>query len=569
MNFYITVNNKEIEAVKGETILQTLRRSGISIPTLCNMDGFSPTGACRLCVVEVAGIPDLVPACSHQVEEWMDVQTHTPRVIKARKMIVELLLSGHPDDCLYCERNGHCELQNLAFELNIRERKHSGKKGHKVKDLSSPAIVRDPSKCILCGRCVRICEEVMACSALEFSNKGNTSGITTTCAFNLNDSSCITCGQCILVCPTSALYEKKHLAELQAALGKTDYWPIALVDPVASITLAEKYGNKNLRQAAKQLNAMLKKCGFKEIYDYSSVQDLYIQLVADEIIAGDTPTLFSANCPAWVKYAEQNYHHILPWLSKVKSPQQLTGAIINKHPELFHSSDKTIRKPFLVSISPCTARKFEAQRKEFCQLPYAEVDLVITTRALEQFINLNGLNTTQIEAEEFSKPFHTSSHHGEMAGLSGGTMEAVAAAVYHKLTQGKELTVEKSKKRTNTHNIKEIEFSVNKKKYKFAAVSGIADALAFLDIVIQSPENYTFVEMMACPNGCVNGGGSPIDPHAKRFKNRQKQLAGLSAKNALTACYRNRTIDEIIAMIALNEGEAQTLTTQYYPRTTL
>ncbi|MFO7723280.1 MAG: [Fe-Fe] hydrogenase large subunit C-terminal domain-containing protein, partial [Bacteroidales bacterium] len=463
MNFFITVNNREIEAVKGETVLQALRRAGISVPTLCNMEGFTPTGACRLCMVEVTGKSDLVPACSYPVEEWMEVQTHTPKVIKARKMIVELLLSGHPDDCLYCERNCHCELQDLAFELNIRERKHSGKKISKVKDLSSPAIIRDPAKCILCGRCVRICEEVMGCSTFEFSGKGNLSGITTTYGQPLNSSSCITCGQCVMVCPTGALYEKKNLAELQLALTDPARYPVAILDPVVSLTILEMNGNRNYRQGARQLIAILKRCGFREVLDFAAAHDFYAKQVAREIIDRGG-MIFSSNCPAWVKYAEQYLPDILPALSKVKSPSQLGGTIF-KHLYQQKSKSGADPIPYVVSLTPCTARKFEARRKEFTDLSSNEVDAVITTRALEQLINLNGLDFGQVEAEDFSKPFNTASLHGELAGIAGGTMEAVASAVYHELTGGKDLVDQKLKKARIGKSFREIEFTVDRKVY--------------------------------------------------------------------------------------------------------
>lgn len=567
MNFYITVNNREIEAIKGETVLQALRRAGISVPTLCNMDGFTPTGACRLCMVEVAGKSDLMPACSCQVEEWMDVQTHTPRVIKARRTIVELLLSGHPDDCLYCERNCHCELQTLAFELNVRERKHSGKKINKIKDLSSPAIIRDPAKCILCGRCVRICEEVMACSTFEFSGKGNSSGITTTYNRGLNSSSCITCGQCVMACPTSALYEKKNIAELQIMLDNKNMFPVAVVDPVVSVTIADLNGNRNLRQAARQLNAVLKKCGFRELYDFSALQDLYVRKVAEEILNKKDNTLLSSNCPAWVKFAEQQMQEHLDKISAVMSPSQLAGTILKKLHSIRHKASPDQPQPFVVSITPCTARKFEAQRKEFNRLPAPDVDLAITTRTLEQIIRLNGLNIDQIETEEFSKPFSTASLHGELAGIAGGTMEAVASSLYHLLTDGKDLLDQKAKKNRVFKGVRELEFTVNKKRYRFAAVSGMAEAKKFLDEALKKTGSYCFIEVMACPAGCVNGGGQPITGDSQRFRQRQKQIIELADKNALTTAWRNRTTDEIMASLKINIDEFNELiSTKYSPR---
>jgi NADH-quinone oxidoreductase subunit G/NADP-reducing hydrogenase subunit HndD len=552
MNFFITVNNREIEAMKGETVLQALRRAGISVPTLCNMEGFTPTGACRLCMVEVAGREDLVPACSCPVEEWMDVQTHTPRVIKARKMIVELLLSGHPDDCLYCERNCHCELQDLAFELNIRERKHSGKKINKIKDLSSPAIIRDPAKCILCGRCVRVCEEVMGCTTLEFSGKGNASGITTTCNRSMNNSTCIACGQCVMVCPTSALYEKKGMAELQLALGNPGLYPVAVVDPVVTITLAEINGNRNVRQAARQLNSVLKRCGFREVYDYAALQDLYVLKSSELVLGSPGTTWLSSNCPSFVKFAEQQLHDLLPSVAPLRSPSQMAGVLIRKVMEKQTQGKQDAARPFVVSITPCTARKYEAVRKEFTQLPASEVDMAITTRTLEQLIRLNGLVLNTAETEEFSRPFHTSSLHGELGGMAGGTMEAVAATVYHTLTGSKELIDPKIKKGRVTKGVREITFTHQKKEYRFASVSGMAEAHRFLTEMQRAPGACCYIEVMACPGGCVNGGGQPITKSTTDYRPRQKQLLEMAEKNALTASYRNRTLDDMLSAAGLD-----------------
>jgi len=569
MNFYITVNNRQIEAIKGETVLQTLKRSGISVPTLCNMEGFTPTGACRLCMVEVKGKDDLVPACSYQVEEWMEVHTHTTRVTQARRLIVELLLSGHPDDCLYCERNCHCELQTLAYELNVRERKHSGKRVHKNKDLSSPAIIRDPAKCVLCGRCVRVCEEIIGCSTLEFSGKGNRSGITTTCNRNLNNSTCIACGQCVLVCPTSALYEKKYLAELQKGLNDPNRYAVAVVDPVVSLTLAEVFGYRNMRQAARQLNAVLKRVGFQEVYDFSALHDLYILETAKLLTQGRSETMLSSNCPAWVKFCEQKMHHLVGALSPLKSPSQIAGTLIKKilFPSENGSGDK---KAFVAGISPCTARKLEAKRKEYNKLPAPEMDMVMTTRSLEQFIRLHGFDMSQPESEEFNTPFNTASGQGELHGIAGGTMEAVAATTYHILTDGKELDRALLRKIRNTKKVKEISFTIKKRTYRFAAVSGMAEAEQFLLSEPVQQGQYAFIEVMACPGGCVNGGGQPIGDDHQLWRQRQKQLWEMADKNALNTAYSNRSIANAISDAGLNDEQLSTLIrTTYYTRNNL
>ncbi|HPK04700.1 MAG TPA: 2Fe-2S iron-sulfur cluster-binding protein, partial [Bacteroidales bacterium] len=259
MFFDIEVNNKIIKARQGETILQALSRNGIKVPTLCYMEDFTPTGACRMCVVEVEGMNDLAPACSHPVEEWMKIRTHSPMVVKARKTNLELLLANHPDDCLYCVRNGNCELQKLAAELDVKERRLVGKRNKYKTDPSSPSIVYEPEKCILCGRCVRICEEVIGVSTLEFVRRGDSTSVSTANEKPLNLSNCITCGQCIMVCPASAFYEKTHLPELQESLHNPKLHTVIHYSPAISVTLAEEFGLKAGKDISGLLNAALRK----------------------------------------------------------------------------------------------------------------------------------------------------------------------------------------------------------------------------------------------------------------------------------------------------------------------
>ena len=265
MIFDIEVNNKIIKAKKGETILSALSRNGIKVPTLCYMDELVPTGACRICAVEVEGQDNLVPSCAQPVEEWMRIKTHSPKVIKARKTIVELLLSNHPDDCLYCERNGNCELQKLAVELNVLERRITGQKGKQKADRSGSSMVRDPKKCILCGRCVRVCEEIIGVSAIDFIKRGNHCEITTSFQKGINLSSCINCGQCIMSCPTGALYERDHLPEIIDSLNNPTKHVIIQYSPTISVTLAEEFGVKAGKDINGMVNAALRKIGFNKV----------------------------------------------------------------------------------------------------------------------------------------------------------------------------------------------------------------------------------------------------------------------------------------------------------------
>jgi len=332
MLFTIQVNNKKIKAEKGETILSALNRNGIIIPTLCRMKEFTPTGACRMCVVEVEGRDRLVTACSQPVEEWMKIKTHSPRVITARKTIVELLLSNHPDDCLYCDRNLNCELQRLSEELNIRERRIRGRKIKPRLDQSSPAIIRELSKCILCGRCVRVCEEVITATTLDFINKGKETHVGAAMDRDFNFSSCIHCGQCVLVCPTGALHEKHNITEVQEYLNKPEIVKVIQYSSMVVYGIAEELGMRYTRDFDKILNAILRKIGFDKVYKTGFGTDVCLSEITDQLSArienkSESPLYISA-CPAWVKYAEQFIPSLLPQLSTVKSPQQITGVLI-------------------------------------------------------------------------------------------------------------------------------------------------------------------------------------------------------------------------------------------------
>jgi len=367
MVFNIEVNNKIIKARRGDTILETLRRNGITVPVLCNMEGFTPTGACRICVVEVEGRNDLVPSCSQPVEEWMKIHTHSPRVINARRTIVEMLLSSHPDDCLYCIRNGNCELQDLAQELGIRERKLPVVKRQVKKDPSSSSVHRDPAKCILCGRCVRVCKDRIGVSTFDFIGKGMKTTVGPTFNNRLNVSNCINCGQCIMVCPTGALHEKDNIAQVQSALQDPEKHVVVQISPTVSVSLAEEFNIRTGKELDGLLVAILRKMGFDRIFKTAFAADIMLLRVVDELAdrleRNERLPMFSSDCPAFVKFMEQSHPDLLPHLSVSKSPQQIMGSLIKHH----YARDQKVKGEKIVSVSlmPCTAKKFEAQREEF------------------------------------------------------------------------------------------------------------------------------------------------------------------------------------------------------------
>jgi iron-only hydrogenase group A len=540
MVFNIEVNNRLIQARKGETILSALQRNGIQLPTLCNMKDFTPTGACRMCVVEIEGREKLTPSCSFPVEDWMKIRTHSPRVLKARKTIVELLLSNHPDDCLYCERNGNCELQTLAEDLNIRERRIPGKKSSFKIDKSSSGIIRDAAKCILCGRCVRVCEESQAVACLDFTNRGSELIIATAMAKPLNFSNCICCGQCVMVCPTGALTEKIQFEEISNALHDPERILIAQYSPTISVSLAEEFGLKVGKDINGIINAALRKIGFKKVYESSFAADVNVLEMAEEFLRrkekGEKLPLITGDCPAWVKYAEQFTPDLLPYITTVKSPQQITGALIKTW-----VSEKEKINPaniFSVSIMPCTAKKFEGQRMEMTRKGISDINTVLTTRELARLIRLHGVDINHIDPEPSDDPMGGFSSSGKLFGVSGGVMESLLRTVYYKST-GKELGESKLPKLRSFKPVREVQLKLAKTEIKVVAVSGISNAIRILEEVRTKKKQYDIIEIMACPGGCVAGGGQPIRPGENAVRNRIKTLYESDNRESIKAAHKN------------------------------
>ena len=546
MQFNIEVNNRLIEVRKGETILSALYRNGIKVPTLCNMKDLSPTGACRVCVVEVEGKENLVTSCSYPVEESMKIKTHSPRVVKARKTLVELLLSNHPDDCLYCERNGCCELQDLAIDLNIRERRISGKKSRHKLDLSSPSIVRDPAKCILCGRCVRVCDEIQSVSTLDFLNRGSKTIIGTAMARDLNFSSCINCGRCVMVCPTGALHEHGYLDEVLDSLNNSALQVVVQYGPAVTVSLAEEFGIKAGKDINGVINAALRKIGFAQIFDTAFGADLAVmetvEVIMQKLENGDGFPVISSCCPAWVKYAEQFYPDILPYLSTCKSPQQMLGSIIKS----YYAPQNNINPNsiYSVAIMPCLAKKFEAQREEMTHKAISDVDVVITTRELSRLIKMYGIDIQNIDPQTADSPFGIRSSAGKLFGTSGGTTEAILRTLHYRMT-GKELNSLKLHDLRSVSGIKEIPVKIGGKDIKVVLANGITGIDKLVEGILNKTIDAHFVEIMACPGGCVNGGGQPFKSGDKDVKARARSLYEIDEVDTIKASHKNPLINEL------------------------
>lgn len=546
MSVFVEVNNKKIEANQGETILELLRRNGINVPTLCHMKDLFPTGSCRMCVVECEGSRNLIPSCSQPVADGMKIQTHSSRVVHARKTIVELLLSNHPDDCLYCERNGNCELQGLSEDLNVRERRITGDKNKYQMDVSSCSIVRDPAKCILCGRCVRVCEEVMGVSAIDFVGRGNQTFVDTPFSKGLNLSTCVNCGQCIMACPTGALKEKNAQAELKTALNDPDVFTVVQYAPSITVSLAEEFGLEPGRDVIGLMNAALRKIGFNAVFDTSFSADLTIMEESAELLDrvknGGTLPMFTSCCPAWIKYVEQFYPDMLGHLSSCKSPQQMMGAVIKS----YYAQQENINPQdiYSVSIMPCTAKKFENQREEMAKDELIDVDVAITTRELVRMIRLFGIDLKKMEPELADSPLGSRSSAGKIFGASGGVMEAAIRTAHYQLT-GKEMVQFKVPEVRGFEGRKEAKLNIDGIEVGVAVVSGLGNAKSLVEEIRNGRDDIHFIEVMTCPGGCINGGGQPINVEEENLKARAASLYDIDEVESIKASHKNPYIIEL------------------------
>lgn len=542
----IEINNRQVKAQNGEYILNVLKREGIRVPTLCHLPDLFPSGACRLCVVEVEGVPGLVPSCAFPVSEGMKIKTHSPRAIRARKTIVELLCANHPDDCLYCVRNGNCELQRLAEELGVRERRYSGARNEYKIDTSSPSIVRDPSKCILCGKCVRVCEEIQGVSAIDFIGRGSRAYIGTAFDEGLNISSCINCGQCITVCPTGALREQSNLKEVVDALNDPQKIVIVQHAPSISVTLGEEFQLKPGTDVIGIMNAALRRLGFERVFDTAFSADLTIMEEAAELIhrlknGGRLPMMTSCS-PGWIKFVEEFYPDFIENLSTCRSPQQMLGAVIKS----YYAEKQQIDPAhiFNVAIMPCTAKKFEAERPELSRNGRPDIDAVLTTRELARLIRMRGLDLRELEPEGADTPFGERSSAGKLFGVSGGVMEAAIRTAHYYLT-GSDLPLAKIQELRGLSGIKEMQVQIGDYKLGVAAVSGLANARKLLEQIKNGRKDLHFIEVMTCPGGCIAGGGQPFTTNQEILKARMKALYEIDRDALVRTAHGNRYIQRL------------------------
>ena len=545
------INGINIEVEEGTTILEAAKKVNINLPTLCNMhmvDGKTRNckSTCRVCVVEVEGMGKLVPSCDTEIKEGMSVKTNSLRAVKARRTIVELLLSNHPMDCLKCEKNNNCELQKLASDLGIDETAYAGERSHFAIDVSD-GFVRDREKCILCRRCVTVCNEIQKVNAITVADRGFGSNITTFCNDSIKETKCTYCGQCVAVCPTGALREKSDYKKVWEILDDNKY-SLVQIAPSVRYALAEEFGLEAGELSTGKIVAALKLLGFDAVFDTNFAADLTIMEEANEFIErftkGENLPLITSCCPAWIKYAEDNYYDKLDLISSCKSPQQMFGAISKNYlPQKLGLKKEDVA---VVSIMPCVAKKHEAKRDEMKDIDnIKDVDLVITTRELAKLIRESRIDIVNLEDRDFDNPLGFSSGAGTIFGSSGGVMEAALRTAYEWAT-GKNLDKIDFEVVRGLDGVKEAKIELDGKEINIAVVSSLGNAKKIMDEIDEGKSKYHFIEIMACPGGCIDGGGQPyIKSNRDILKKRMKAMYKDDREKVIRKSHENPMIKEL------------------------
>jgi len=531
----LNIDGKDVEIEKGSTVLQAARKANIEIPTLCFLKDINQAGDCRMCIVDIEGRRGFVPSCITQVEEGMVVKTDTPAVNESRRIMLDLILSTHNRDCLTCTRNGNCELQTLAEKFGVTNVEYEGEKIAQTVDSLSPSIVRDTSKCIMCKRCVATCKNIQGISAIGVAGRGFESRITTTNDSSLNDVNCTFCGQCINACPVAALREKDETQYVWRKLREEGTYTIVQTAPAVRVALGEEFGLDIGTSVTGKMVTALKKMGFDKVFDTNTAADLTIMEEANEFLerlqnSGTLPMITSCS-PGWIRFIEMNYPDLLNNLSTCKSPHQMFGAILKSYFAEKEGIDPA--KICVVSVMPCVAKKFERTREEMKNDGLDNVDAVITTRELAKMIKQANLDFVNLEDTEFDNPMGEATGAGAIFGTTGGVMEAALRTAYETVT-GDDLKKLEFEDVRGAEGIKKASVNLNGTELKVAVAHGLSNARKVLEEIKEGKADYQFVEIMACPGGCVMGGGQPI------VSSKTRETVDVRAKRA-GALY---TIDE-------------------------
>ena len=517
---YMTINNRRVEFTNEKNVLSVIRKSGIDLPTFCYHSELSTYGACRMCVVE-DDRGKIFASCSEVPRDGMVIYTNTPRLQHHRKMIIELLLAAHCRDCTTCAKNGVCTLQKLSRQLGITEVRFENNKKQLPKDTTSDCIIRDPNKCILCGDCVRTCDEIQGLGVLDFVFRGSKMQVTPAFNKDLAQTDCVGCGQCRAVCPTGAISIKQDVEPVWKALSDKNIRVVAQIAPAVRVAVGDKFGIKKGENTIGRLAAALRRIGFDEVYDTNFGADLTVMEESKEFLerleSGEKLPLFTSCCPAWVKFCEEKYPEFKDNLSTCKSPQEMFGALLKEEARM--NKDKDARRTMVVSIMPCTAKKAEIKRPEHFTDGEQDIEYVLTTTEITRMIQAAGIDLAQLQPEALDMPFGLASGAGAIFGVTGGVTEAVLRRLVNS-NRTEDLEAISFTGIRGVDGIKEATVTLNGRELKIAVVNGLHSAEEVLDKMKTGEVHYDFVEVMACKRGCIAGGGQPvpIGPRTKKAR---------------------------------------------------
>lgn len=542
----IKINGVPCSAPEGSTILEAARLAGIKIPTLCFLKDINEIGACRICVVEVKGARTLVASCVYPINEGMEVFTNTPKVIESRRTTLELILSNHKRECLSCVRSGSCELQELCNEYNVVEDYYEGENPAIEIDDSAAHMTRDNSKCILCRRCVAACEKLQGIGVIGANERGFAVQIASPFDMSLAETACVSCGQCITACPTGALKEKDDTAKVLEAIADPDKMVVVQAAPAVRASLGEAFGYPIGTNVEGKMIAAMRRLGFDKVFDTNFSADLTIMEESAEFIdrvqnGGVLPMITSCS-PGWIRYCENYFPEFIPNLSSCKSPQQMFGAVVKTY--YAQKLGKNPEDIFSVSVMPCTAKKYEIGRDDQSAAGVPDLDATITTRELARLIKQAGIMFNDLPDEVCDSPLGTGTGAAVIFGATGGVMEAALRTAVWKLTGKPDSTPIEFTDVRGVEGIKEATYNVAGMEVKVAVASGLANAKALLKKVKSGEANYHFIEIMACPGGCVNGGGQIIQPSSVRSftdirAERAKVLYDIDSANTMRCSHEN------------------------------